>query len=80
LYVPKIISDGKLIEKKTFGCPACGFTYEAYPLDDFHNLASLDKELVDDPKEIKYQCENCGQEHTLYWGKEKKERGVVVKV
>ena len=55
---------------KTFSCPECGKPFTAYPPDDFHPIASLNKEDLEDPVERKYKCV-CGNTHILYWGRRK---------
>ena len=63
---------------KTFGCLKCGHPFEAFPPDDFHREASLNKENIDDPIEMKYKCRytSCGHETTLFWGQRKISVGV----
>jgi len=66
-------------KKKTFGCPECGHSYDAYPPDDNHPKASSE-----DPKgeasgsviKIIHDCETCKHPITLYWYRQKMSFGV----
>ena len=57
-------------ERKTFSCLKCGRPFPAYPPDDLHPTASLNKEDLENTVEMKYKCD-CGNEITLYWGRRK---------
>ena len=53
---------------KTFSCLKCGSTFVAHPPDDFHQVASIKPNGVEDPIKIEYRCKDCGNTNTLYWG------------
>ena len=56
---------------KKFSCLNCGAPFDAYPPDDIHNTASLRITNVNEPKKIKYKCEQCNRENIIYWGRRK---------
>jgi hypothetical protein len=65
--------EGKTTRKggKIFCCPN-GHPYEAYPPDDHHPKASLEKEFAKRNASgtiisRHYTCEECGSESVLYW-------------
>jgi hypothetical protein len=62
-------------KKKVFSCRQCGRSYDAYPPDDFHPMASLEKPEEADGTiiEVTHDCENddCRNPIILYWYKEK---------
>lgn len=61
---------------KRFSCVKCGATFEVYPPDDVHYLASLKKDDVEAPIEMTCRCRACGNETTIYWGYQKVYVGV----
>jgi DNA-directed RNA polymerase subunit M/transcription elongation factor TFIIS len=54
-----------------FGCIYCGKSFEAFPPDNYHYVASRKEKDVDDPIEMKYNCDNCHKDNILYWGQQK---------
>jgi len=58
---------------KTFSCMKCGETFEAHPPDDFHQVASIKPDGVEDPIKVEYRCKGKGCNHVnvLYWGYQK---------
>jgi hypothetical protein len=54
----------ELVEGKTFSCRKCGKPFEAYPPDDAHTTALMERSK--DAVEITYECEN-GHENPFYW-------------
>ena len=56
---------------KMFSCVECNTPFISYPPDDLHTTASLDSSQLDDPIEVKHECENCHNFIKLYWGSRK---------
>jgi DNA-directed RNA polymerase subunit M/transcription elongation factor TFIIS len=56
---------------KRFSCLKCGEPFVGYPPDDFHQTASITQSEVNDPIEVEYRCEKCGNTNVLYWGRRK---------
>jgi hypothetical protein len=54
--------------KKTYSCrfEGCGLPFDAYPPDDFHTIATLDKK-----KDSIKRTYRCPKKHlnTIYWSK-----------
>jgi len=55
--------------KRTFSCPECGNPYDAYPPDDRHTTASLEKpeEAEGSVIPITHDCLVCKTPITIYW-------------
>lgn len=64
-----------MTDKRVFGCPNCGEKYEAYPPDDRHPIASIEKPSSSDVEgsviEVNNKCGTCGSSFKLYWYSEK---------
>jgi hypothetical protein len=60
---------------KMFSCIHCGTPFPAYPPDDEHPVASLEKpqEAAGSIVEMTHDCQNrqCGKPATLYWFRRK---------
>ena len=66
-YGLRVVVEG-MAEAKKFSCKECGAPFDAYPPDDAHTTALLEKE--EGAVERKYSC-TYGHENVLYWIKVK---------
>jgi hypothetical protein len=58
-------------DTQKFGCIHCGKPFEAFQPDNYHYVASRKSEDVEDPMEMKYNCDHCHENNILYWGQQK---------
>jgi len=55
-------------KNRKYSCLSCGTPIEVYPPDQFHPIASLQKDKVADPIEMTVICTYCDKKTKLYWG------------
>ena len=67
-----------MAKPRTYSCLECGESFIAHQPDDFHIQASLKKEGLRDPVEMKFPCRNCQNVTILNWGKRPKARLISV--
>ncbi|MBD3227869.1 MAG: hypothetical protein GF329_06745 [Candidatus Lokiarchaeota archaeon] len=54
---------------KKFSCTKCGSTFNAYPPDDAHTIATRNEDDANDPIRIEYECKECGYSNVIFWSK-----------
>ena len=55
-------------KKRTYSCTKCGRTFEAYPPDDRHTIATRSENDYKDNVKVDYKCVDCETINTIYWG------------
>lgn len=53
---------------KIYSCVNCGSSFQAYPPDDLHTVASRNKDSHKDNIVVNYRCKDCKRNNTIYWG------------